>query len=172
MPAGYEATLPDKPNTIADAAIARWYDGLRTITREPIATRDRVDRLLRLPIKTAAAIDGSSYGPEQVTLSPAAPGQAAAHTYVLREGGLRVSLDRPTLVTRVRLVLNGLYDYDVEVFDGSRRVAARHLSRGSWQTDGDVEQQLVLPTPTNTTAVHIRCGRGVGPCTVSRVAIE
>jgi arabinofuranosyltransferase len=172
VPDGYEATLPDRPNTIADPAIARWYDGLRTITREPIATRDRVDRLLRLPTMTAAAIDGSSYGPEQVRLSPVAPGQAALHTFVLREGGLRVSLDRPTLVTRVRLVLNGLYDYDVEVFDGSRRVAARHLPRGSWHTDGNVERQLVLPAPTNTTAVHIKCGRGVGPCTVSRVAIE
>ncbi len=50
IPDGYELSLPDRDNTIADPALASYYDRVRFVTRGPLADPRRLMAALRLAI--------------------------------------------------------------------------------------------------------------------------
>ncbi len=61
VPDGYESSLPDTTNRIADPALAAYYDRLRWITRGPLSDRWRILEALRL---TAGRIQGPPSRPQ------------------------------------------------------------------------------------------------------------
>jgi arabinofuranosyltransferase len=86
IPAGYEASLPDRENAIVDPALAAYYDRVRLVTRGPLADPRRMIAALRLALESAPQPDASTARSGMGAGFAAAAGEHAFGAYTARCG--------------------------------------------------------------------------------------
>jgi len=89
IPAGYEASLPDRENAIVDPVLAAYYDRVRLVTRGPLADPRRMIAALRLALESAPQPDASTARSGMGSGFAAAPGQHAPGAYTAQCGSAR-----------------------------------------------------------------------------------
>jgi hypothetical protein len=166
LPDGYVEGLPD--GTPAEPALDEFTHDIREITRGRVMSWRRVGRLLALPRRVDAAIASSSYGPLDLPLEALATGVDV----VVPEGGVIVRLPAPQRVSRLTATLTGSYDYIADVMDGSSVAATLGSPRAHWMSQDQARRELAFTPAVTGTALRFRCGRGIGPCRLSQVAID
>lgn len=170
VPAGYLESLPDGANRIEEPALAGAYDAIRSVTRGPLPAGGGPSGISGLAVAVRSAVARSSFGTTDVPLSRVDGSQPSGVT--IGEGGLAIHFDQPHRIARLTATVSRTFDYDIDVVNGSvlvQRIASEHTT---WQSRGTEQRTLSLRAPADVTAVTFHCRRGLGPCTLERLAID
>lgn len=126
LPAGYLATLASGHNQLADATLARHYDILASIIRDPLLASARLKRVLRWNVRSAVVYP-YDYQVRQVPLVEfaSAPAGGASvrgkHVFATDRQGLAILFPRPTALRKASLAL-GQDDHYLVAFRRGGRV--------------------------------------------------
>ena len=160
--------LAGQAQALTEPPLARLHDRLDLITRAPLTTSARLGAIASMRSEQASLVGESSYGPEVVPFVEVA---ASSSTRAIREGGLFVTFETPRAVAHMTATLSPRYDYEIALMNGNSVVATARSPKLTWDDTPDRPRRIEIDPSKTGTALRVRCGRGVGSCTLADVRV-